>query len=211
MLIILNDDKSYLSWVTHHRQGFVLDGRSSPKLAHLVLHRATCVNIKAAPSKRTHWTTGGRFKACALDRAELEAWANEETGKSTELCPVCQPNQDLPEDSLAQLHLTKLGSDILDYVLDAALIHFDDVDLPYHLTVTDIAACMGKTPGQISSALHRLISDGVLAVHGKYSADAAIQPRRIILPTVRGIKTLSTFASDPDEFIASAIEKLLPQ
>lgn len=211
MLIFLNDDRPYLYWVTHHRRGYVLDGRRKPKAGHLTLHRATCSKIRTTASKRTHWTTGGRFKACALQREELEAWASEETGRNVENCSACQPDHDLPVDSDGQLHLTKLGSDILDYVLDAALIHFDEVDPPYRLTVSDIAACMGKSPGQISPVLHRLITDGVLRIHGKYPATTAIPPRRVVLPTIKGIKTMSTFANESDASIAESLDKLSPE
>jgi hypothetical protein len=210
MLIFLNDDKPYIYWITHHRRGFVIDGRRKPKLGHLALHRATCSNIRTATSKRTHWTSGGRFKACSPNREELEAWANEETQQNPVACPDCRPDQDEPADSLGQVHLTKLGRDILDYVLDAALIHFEDAEPPYRLTVSDIAACMGKTPGQITPVLHTMIEDRVLTVHGKDSADTAIRPRQIVLPTIKGIKTLSTFANEPDESIAAALDNLAP-
>jgi hypothetical protein len=210
MYIFHNDDKPYLHWVTHHRQGYVLDGRRKPRFGRLRLHRATCSEIRTAASKRTHWTTGGRFKACSLGREELERWANEESAKAPDFCTACRSNQVLPAEINGQPHLTKLGSDILDYVLDAALIHLDEVTLPYRLTVADIPACMGKTPGQISPVLHRLIADGVLAVQGKYAAYSAIPPRRIILPTVKGVKTLSTFADESDEIIAAALDMLLP-
>jgi hypothetical protein len=89
MIIFLNDERAYLSWVTHHRQGFVLDGKRKPTLGHLVAHRATCQEIKSGCSRHTHWTTGSKLKACSLDRTELEAWAMEETGASPKDCPKC--------------------------------------------------------------------------------------------------------------------------
>jgi hypothetical protein len=40
MLIFLNEDRAYQNWVTHHRLGFVLDGRRQPRGRGLTLHRA---------------------------------------------------------------------------------------------------------------------------------------------------------------------------
>jgi hypothetical protein len=39
MLIFLNEDRAYQNWVTHHRLGFVLDGRRQPRGRGLTLHR----------------------------------------------------------------------------------------------------------------------------------------------------------------------------
>ena len=45
MFIFLNDDKPYLYWVSHHRQGYVLDGRRNPKRGRTTMHRAACARI----------------------------------------------------------------------------------------------------------------------------------------------------------------------
>jgi hypothetical protein len=209
VIIYLNEDRAYLAWVTHHRQGFVLDGKRKPKIGHLVVHRTTCRQIKIAPSRRTHWTSGTKFKACCLDRTDLEAWAVEETGQPPGFCSSCEPqNEAPPHDS--PVHLPKLASDILEYVLEAALIHFEVEQPPYRLTVADIAACFGKTPGQISPALHRLLEDGFLAVHGHKALPAMIPPKRIVLPTVVAIRTLESFQSESDSTIADELAKLEP-
>jgi len=208
MIIFLNDDRSYLSWVTHHRQGFVLGGKRKPKLSHLVIHRATCREIKSAASPRLHWTTGAKVKACSLNRDELEAWAAEATGTAPGFCVSCRPDHDdLPADA-GPAHLTKLGGEILDYVLDAALIHMENDYPPYRLTVCDIAACFGKTPGQISPVLHQLINDSLLTVLGKMGAAATIPPTRIVLPTMLALRTLEAFQNESDSAIQNELAKL---
>ena len=66
----MDEERAYRYWITHHRHGFVLEGRHRPKFGHFMLHRATCAELKSPHAKRTHETTGGRMKACATDRAQ---------------------------------------------------------------------------------------------------------------------------------------------
>jgi hypothetical protein len=209
MIIFLNEDRPYLAWVTHHRRGFVLDGKRKPKISHLVVHRATCRDIKVAASRRTHWTTGGKLKACGLDRNELETWASEETGQSPEHCSSCEPQNEVPQND-GPVHLSKLASDILEYVLEAALIHLEVEQPPYRLTVSDIATCFAKTPSQISPILHRLMESGFLALKGQKAADGTIPPKRIVLPTVIAMRTLESFQSASDSTIEDELAKLEP-
>lgn len=210
MIIFLNDDRAYVYWVTHHRQGFVLDGKRKPKLGHLAVHRATCPEIKSSASRHTHWTTGNKLKACSLDRSELEAWAIEETGVSPNGCPRCDHESDAVTGCENQIHLSKLASDILEYILEAALIHFEIEHPPYHLTVADIAACFGKTPGQISSALQRLLAGGFVTVQGHMAAVTAIPPKRVVLPTVTALRTIEAFKAESDSTIQDELAKLEP-
>jgi hypothetical protein len=210
MIIFLNDDRAYLYWVTHHRQGFVLDGKWKPKLGHLVVHRATCQEIKSGCSRPTHWTTGSKLKACSLDRTEFEAWAIEETGASPKHCPKCNIDGDAAGGGASQIHLSKLASDILEYILEAALIHFEIEHPPYYLTVGDIAACFGKTPGQISPVLHRLLDGGFVTVQGHVGTAAAIPPKRVVLPTVTALRTLEAFKAESDSTIQDELAKLEP-
>ena len=208
MIIFINDDRAYLYWVTHHRQGFVLDGRRKPKISRLVLHRATCPEIRRAASKRTHWTTGAKLKGCSLDLDELGAWAMEESDSGASPCEKCRSETELPSEGSGEIHLTKLGADILDYVLEAATIHLDHEQPPYRLTVSDIAACFGKTPGQLSPALHRLIDDGLLTVDGRVGVAVPLPHKRIVWPTIRAIRTLQWFQTESDEMIQAELAKL---
>jgi MarR family len=211
MIIFINDDRAYLYWVTHHRQGFVLEGRRRPKVTRLVLHRATCTDIKRADSKRTHWTTGAKLKVCSVDLNELKAWAVEESDSEASPCEKCRPEREVPSEGSGEIHLTKLGADILDYVLDAALIHLDHEQPPYSLTVSEIAACFGKTPGQLSATLHRLVDDGLLTVDGRPGVAVPIPLKRTVWPTIRALRTLQAFQAESDEMIQAELAKLYPE
>jgi hypothetical protein len=208
MVIFLNDDRAYLYWVTHHRQGFVLDGKRRPKLGHLVLHRATCREIKSGASRHVHWTTGSKLKACCLDRTELDAWSVDETGEAPQRCSNCEPDHEPPANSDGHVHLSKLANEILEYILEAAIIHFEIERPPYHLTVADISACFAKTPGQISPALHRLLESGFITLPGHIATAAAIPPKRIVLPTATALRTLEAFCTENDSTIQSELAKL---
>lgn len=210
MIIFVNDDRGYLYWVTHHRQGFVLDGKRKPKVGHLVVYRSTSREIKSASSRRVHWTTGGKLKACCLDRAQLETWAGEETGAAAEYCPTCEPRSDGASSEESPIHLSKLSGDILEYVLEAALIHFEVEQPPYRLTLADIAVCFGKTPGQISPALHRLLAAGLLAINSVSATCAAIRPKCMVLPRASAIRTLEAFRNASDLEIQDELAKLEP-
>jgi hypothetical protein len=208
MIIFLNDDRAYLYWVTHHRKGYVMDGRRRPKLGHLLLHRATCGEVKSGSSRRMHYTTGAKLKACSLNRIELETWADEESGHRSAYCSACAPESEQSTNGHEPIHLSKLGADVLDYVLDAALIHMEQEHPPYRLTVTDIAACFGKTPGQISSVLHNLIDDGFVTVPGTIANASPIPSKRIVLPTPAALRTLEAFRDESDAAIQVELEKL---
>jgi hypothetical protein len=210
MIIFLNDDRAYLYWVAHHRQGFVLDGKRKPKLGHLVVHRATCQEIKSPASRRAHWTTGSKLKACCLDRTELEAWAAEETGVSPDRCPKCDFEKQESASDEAQIHLSKLPSEVLEYIVEAALIHFEIERPLYHLTVADIASCFGKAPGQISPVLHRLLEAGFITIQGDVGPAAPIPPKRVVLPTVTAIRTLEAFRTESESTIQIELAKLQP-
>ena len=103
MIIFLNDDRAYRSWATHHRVGFVLEGKRKPKVGHLVLHRATCPEIKIRKTARTTHATAAALKAVSLDREELMAWAAEETGSAAAYCPACRADEEIPTRAAVQL------------------------------------------------------------------------------------------------------------
>ena len=208
MIIFLNEDRAYLSWVAHHRAGFVLDGRRKPQLGHLTMHRACCLAIKSAPSRRFQWTTRAKLKACSLDRAELVAWAADE-GMQPASCGDCQPFNDALAPT-ARGFPSKLGREILDYVLDAAVIHMEHEHPPYRLTIGDIAACFAKTPGQLRPAITRLMDDGFLAAPGKSTPASLHSQQRIVLPTMQALRTLEAFQADSDATLQAELDKLVP-
>lgn len=201
MILFLNEDRAYLSWVAHHRGGFVLDGRHRPHLGHLVLHRALCSQIKGRTG-RSHWTTGGRFKACSLSREELQTWGEAETEKPVAECPECHS----PREALAppeHEHLTRLEREILEYIVESAAIHLEWPDgPPYRLTVADIGACMAKTPGQLRAALTHLQEQGWILPAGKSTKHEPFPPRRLILPTVDAVRQTPGFETELPERLA---------
>lgn len=204
MIIYLHEDKPYIHWITHHRRGFVLAGHRKPKLAQLTLHRATCPEVKSATGKRTHLTTGSRFKACSIDAEELRQWCLESGAAALACCTICTPldSRSAPPE---ETHVTKFGVDILDYLLEAAVIHFDDDSPPYRLTVGDIAACLGKTPAHTAQALRNLLNQELIWVRGR---TARIAARTLVYPTIRAIRMLESYADASDDMIQRELEKL---
>jgi len=205
MIVFLNEDHAYLYWVTHHRGGFVLDCHRKPTKGRVTLHRATCPQIKHASSKRTHWTTGWKMKACSLDIEELTAWTVEQTKSKPNVCGECQPGRDLePTNHEGEPHLTKLTREILSFVLEIATNHMDDSELPYRLDVSMIARCYNKTAGQLHTALTTLVNEGLLKLSGKLDNAA----RCLVFPTELAIRSLSTYANLTDEQIQTELRKL---
>lgn len=207
MIIYINDDKAYLHWVTHHRQGFVLAGDRKPKLRHLSLHRATCPEVKPPFIKRTHLTTGARFKACSLDSSELRQWCLETALPEPAACEACAPLNEAtaPPD---EKHATKFGREILDYVLEAAAIHLEDDSPPYRLSVDDIAACLGKSPARTAQALRGLVNQELICVRGRNGRGATISRRAMVYPTAQAIRSLQSFADAGEDVIQRELEKL---
>ncbi|MBI3469134.1 MAG: winged helix-turn-helix transcriptional regulator [Planctomycetes bacterium] len=207
MIIFLNDDRAYLSWVARHRQGYVIDGRRKAKGGHFALHRASCPVIRSG-SPRLHWTTGAKLKACSLNQQELETWAADEVGATLQPCETCCPGDNHPSLNAPQTHVTRLGRDVLDYVLEAALVHMEQECPSYRLTASEIADCLGKTPAQISPVLQQLIDEGFLTVSGNIAGRRPIPPERIVLPTMSAMRTLEAFQSDSDRSIQNELAKL---
>lgn len=207
MVIFVNDDRAYLHWITHHRQGYVLDGKWRPHVGHLVLHRATCPRVKKAATKRTHWTTTGRLKACDLDREELVKWGQEQSNTVASLCEVCL-NPLVSEAETSTAPRSRLESNILDYVLDTAVIHMDHEYPPYRLAVADIAHCMDKTPGQLASTLTHLIDNGWLQRESRYAHNPTLSPRHLIFPTMQTLRTLPAFQDESPLAIEAELRKL---
>lgn len=207
MLVVINDDAIYVSWIYRHRQGFVVDCNRKPTKQHLVLHRATCSVIK--PHKRARLTTGAHIKACSLDAAELASWALEQTGGGVVACSECQPDQEEPATSehQAKHSLTRLGRDILSYVLDLAVMYLDGEERHYHPNVQGIAMYLAKSPGQIMPALQRLIEEGYLDCDPP-AANGAPPATSIIYPTASALRTIPAFAVMANSAVAAELKNL---
>ena len=214
MIIIINDDSAYLSWVNHHRNGFVLETRRKPTRRNTMLHRATCSEIKSPKTKRTHWTTGRKVKACSIHIEELQKWAHEETGCEATLCELCVPDHQFTSEELAQRagnenhdHVTKLGREILSYVVEIAIINLDN-ETSYKVTVGEVAKMLSKTPGQLTAALIRLIEDGFLTMAGTIAPGQSVPSTRIVYPTSKAFRSEPAFADISQAELDSEIDKL---
>jgi hypothetical protein len=214
MLIILNDDRTYLSWLAHHRQGFVLDARRRPTVRQLVLHRALCPDIRSHNGKRTYWTSGARLKACSLRPGELVDWARHAAGVEPTACLRCKPQQELAPRELDSLvepgrgpGLSRLCLRLLDHILDATIISLEQ-GRPYRVTVDAAAEAVGKRSSQVATALVRLLSEGYVATDAQlvpgvpWPGDAALRP------TSRALRTLPAFRHRSAAHVAATLAAL---
>lgn len=220
MLIIINDDHAYLAWIAHHRLGFVLDTRRKPAKRDVVLHRATCPEIKAARSKKTHWTTGPHVKGCSLDLAELAAWAREQAGWEPACCTGCRPQevahvldaetsgQADPSGQVGALPLTRLAEKLLDQIVEAAVIGLEQAELQYALTVGEVAAAVAKTPAQIRSAIVQLLEGNYITLAGTLPLGAPPPGDAVVFPTVRALQSLPAFAEMPPADVRAELSRL---
>ena len=196
MIIFIHEERAYLSWLARHRQGFVLDWLQKPTRKPPVLHRATCAEIRRATTKQTHWTTGRHLKACSLEIEELRNWLEHESSKELQLCNECHPAESQPggdSSSEAAGHLTPLGKEILDYVLEVAVMCLDGVTPGYAVSVADVAQVLGKTAPQITSALHRLLADEYLTSNTPLEPDRPVPENQALYPTVKAMRTMPAF------------------
>src|SRR5687768_1548342 len=158
MIIFINDDRAYLSWIRSHRGGFVLEARRTGNGQRLV-HRSTCGAIRTGD--RRHWTTGQRLKACSMSLPELADWVRETSGRELPCCGECRPDTELsdgaPEHGANAVRLSPLAGNILNYALETAIIHLTNGAARYHLTIGEVATCLHKTPAQLTQAIRRLL------------------------------------------------------
>ena len=91
-----DDDMAYVSWITHHPDGFVLNTRTAPSPSYTILHRATCHTISQRRSDGAYTTRGYR-KVAAQTIDELRGF-NRSLGRSdgsfSSVCGHCNPVAD---------------------------------------------------------------------------------------------------------------------
>lgn len=207
MIIFLDDDRAYLSWIRRHGDGFVLDGPKQHRRHQSWLHRSTCADIRQG--KRKHWTTGTKLKACSMDPAELSNWARNSLGKDAAKCEACHPQAaDCLQDTPGQpLPLTRLSGNVLNYVVETAIVHLANCASRYRLTVGDIADCLHKTPAQLSQAFARLLDADYLVIdprhkNGTFSDEALVQP------TIAGMRAMDAYPESSDAELRAEIARL---
>ena len=208
MILYLDEDAAYLAWLAHHHAGFVVDWLRKPSRRRPTLHRASCPKMRLAKSRKTHWTTGRRLKACSLDQAELVAWAEQESGRSPADCEVCAPRDELAPGGTEPRAVTKLGMDMLDYVVEVALIHLDNEHTDYSLNLGDVAAYVDKSMGQIAAAVQRLVESGLLRVEKNNDSEVDWRSEHLVFPTCEALKMLPAFENVPIGEIESELAGL---
>lgn len=212
MIVFIEEDHAYRQWLLHHRTGFVVEARWRGRRGNGVLHRACCKTIRPA-GKHGHATTGGRAKACAVDVAELHAWSAEQFAKPLAQCPACQPLHESPDSAPAAAPhepATRLCRAILDYVVEAAVLHLESTQGPrYRLTAGDIATCLGKTVGQISHALEELAAEKLIALPGKPIGSGRLPSTRMVLPTAQALLLLPSFSAEEPQAVQRQLDLLL--
>jgi hypothetical protein len=203
MIIFLDEEKAYRYWVTHHRRGFVLCGRDRYQPRGMTLHRAACPEVRKSASTRARLTSGNQWRACAMVPQELVDWVS---GWKCEprVCQACRPLERVADEP-EEIHLSKLGREILEYVLEAAIIHFDEESLPYRLCAADIADCFGSTVGHLSPAFRRLFEQGMLMTTG---STKHLTPRKRIFPTLLALQGLPELGGSSEAELQDQLLKL---
>lgn len=209
MIIFLNDDRAYLSWLRSHRGGFVLEARRQGRGQRRV-HRSTCEAVRSG--KHRHWTTGQQLKACSMSLFELTDWVRETCGCEVTCCAACQPTTQPPDGAAAneteEMRLTPLASNILNYSLETAIVHLTNDSGRYHVTIREAANCLHKTPSQLSAPIGRLVAARLLTAwpptrrNGQFDQDAAIWP------TIAALRTLDCYASWTDADLQQELRRL---
>jgi hypothetical protein len=209
VIIYLADDRAYLSWVAHHRHGFVLDWRRQPTRKLPIIHRANCPSIYSAKPTRKQWTTAHRLKACSLTIGELIDWATEESPSGYEYCPECAPQvQRLSRVDAPTRRLTRLGKEIVEYILEMTVIHLDRRDAGYRVTVGDLAQCFSKTPRQLFPILLRMSDAGYVQVEAPTTNNRLHLGDSCVLPTPNALRMLPAFAKVPESQLTEELSRL---
>jgi hypothetical protein len=141
-------------------------------------------------------------------------WASSECCGDASACDQCKPAEVIRAEALVPTEagprpLTKQGGDIVDYVLDVALIHLGQGDGGYHVTVGDLAQYLAKTRAQVTPAVIRLLEDGYLRTEGEIVPGAALSRDQALFPTARAMRILPAFEHLPDLEIEAELSRLL--
>jgi hypothetical protein len=89
-----NDDLGYLTWMSAHPNGFVLNVRCPSDPHCVILHRANCKSISNDTYEPNAFTGRNHRKICATSEAELKLAANGEgrrDGTFSKRCGLCRP------------------------------------------------------------------------------------------------------------------------
>ena len=93
-----DDDGSYLSWVTAHPDGFVINIRRSYNKTDARVHRAACPTISGQKVGGKAWTDQ-YVKVCAERRDDLLGWTAHQFEAPILPCGTCRPDRDAAQPS----------------------------------------------------------------------------------------------------------------
>ena len=85
----VDDEDGYLTWLSTHSTGYVLNCERNPRAVYLVVHRATCGTISGQPARGRKWTAAYQ-KVCSDSLPELSDWARPVGSLSP--CGLCHPD-----------------------------------------------------------------------------------------------------------------------
>lgn len=87
--IFSDDDRGYDRWCTDHPRGYVLNTERRDGSRYRTLHHSTCRDVRVLKKNATTWTQNDYIKVCALERAELDDWAERFRGGRADRCGSC--------------------------------------------------------------------------------------------------------------------------
>lgn len=85
-----DDDTGYLTWLTNHPNGYVINIARNHSANAARMHHAGCRTISGQNPHRGPWT-GPYVKICAAQLADLELWASNNVREPIPPCGTCRP------------------------------------------------------------------------------------------------------------------------
>jgi hypothetical protein len=101
-----------------------------------------------------------------------------------------------------------LGKEILEYILEVAVIHLDRQDADYQLTVANVAECFSKTPKQILPVVLRLSESGYVQIESSTTNSGLLAFNRRVLPTPSALRMLPAYADAPHTKVIAELSRL---
>jgi hypothetical protein len=87
----VDDEDGYLTWLSIHSTGYVLNCERNPRATYLVVHRATCATISGQPARGRNWNwTAAYQNVCSDSLPELSDLARPVGSLSA--CGLCHPD-----------------------------------------------------------------------------------------------------------------------
>jgi len=197
MIIFINDGAAERRWLKLHHDAVVVEHLRRRGKPLLVVHGASCDRLNK-PARRSR----DRWLICSAEPEEALKWCGDHFSAEPVNCDACGGRVSAAPSAP---HLSRLARDVLDYVLDVAVIHLEPEAKPYRLTIADIAQCLQKTAGRLAAPLRTLQDAGLITI-------AAVPRHRgeIVYPTADALRTLPYFAAFDAPLLENELAKLRP-